>query len=541
MSTMTSPVLRSTLAAALLAALPVLTATALADPAPASPTVSKPSPALQAVQAAILDLRRDIDPNLPLEQQWERMAAARPSPQTADKLRAAFGTDRLYAIERRPPAAGGQAWRATLFPLQFTSPQGSSIDWSEGVLDMTFAAGGKRANGHGAIERVTVEDATARMTWRGIAFDTRQQRGYAGLWFGSVDAQIAGMQFQNRKDGTTLDLNALRLSSRITEKPKTVDIAYDGRIGTAAAAGERVDDIRVALRVTNIDKKTLAEFKALQERQQARQETLATLTPQQQLEVLKPLLRSFGEAALARGTALEVDEIGASYHGIRAAIKGRVALQGATRADLDDIGRLAKKVVARFEVRLPMALVSEIAATVAAKQVAAQAAQRGGSADPQTVAQLRQNMTDLMVGKLVGPGFARLENDVLVSTLEWKNGVLSANGKPVPLPKPSQNTAAVPGSILQARLVEGSCTLPGFPDEVVRADRALRQRIDFTIGVDGRVKDASVGQPSGFPDYDRAMLAALARCTYIPALRDGKPIELRSSRESVRSAGGAKP
>jgi TonB family protein len=541
MSTMTSPVLRSTLAAALLAALPVLTATALADPAPASPPVSKPSPALQAVQAAILDLRRDIDPNLPLEQQWERMAAARPSPQTADKLRAAFGTDRLYAIERRPPAAGGQALRATLFPLQFTSPQGSSIDWSEGVLDMTFAAGGKRANGHGAIERVTVEDATARMTWRGIAFDTRQQRGYAGLWFGSVDAQIAGMQFQNRKDGTTVDLNALRLSSRITEKPKTVDIAYDGRIGTAAAAGERVDDIRVALRVTNIDKKTLAEFKALQERRQARQETLATLTPQQQLDVLKPLLRSFGEAALARGTALEVDEIGAGYHGIRAAIKGRVALQGATRADLDDIGRLAKKVVARFEVRLPMALVSEIAATVAAKQVAAQAAQRGGSADPQAVAQLRQNMTDLMVGKLVGPGFARLENDVLVSTLEWKNGVLSANGKPVPLPKPNQNTAAVPGSILQARLVEGSCTLPGFPDEVVRADRALRQRIDFTIGVDGRVKDASVGQPSGFPDYDRAMLAALARCTYIPALRDGKPIELRSSRESVRSAGGAKP
>jgi TonB family protein len=216
-----------------------------------------------------------------------------------------------------------------------------------------------------------------------------------------------------------------------------------------------------------------------------------------------------------------------------------VALQGATRADLDNIDRLTKKVVARFEVRLPMALVSEIAATFAAKQVAAQAAQRGGSADPQTVAQLRQNMTDLVVGKLVGPGFARLENDVLVSTLEWKNGILSANGKPVPLPKPNQNTAAVPGTILQARLVEGSCTLPGFPDEVVRADRALRQRIDFTIGVDGRVKDARVGQPSGFPDYDRAMLEALARCTYIPALRDGKPIELRSSRESVRSAGGA--
>jgi len=155
-------------------------------------------------------------------------------------------------------------------------------------------------------------------------------------------------------------------------------------------------------------------------------------------------------------------------------------------------------------------------------------------------------MTDLVVGKLVGPGFARLENDVLVSTLVWKNGVLTANGKPVPLPKPAPPGAAAPaaaapgpGSFLQARLVEGSCTLPGFPNDVVRADRALRQRIEFTIGADGRVKDAQVTQPSGFPDYDRAMLQALGQCTYVPALRDGKPIELRSARETVRSAGAS--
>ncbi|WP_323143031.1 DUF945 family protein [Massilia phyllosphaerae] len=538
---MMSPVLRSTLAATLLAALP-----ALADPAaaPSAPPVPGPPAALQAVRAALADLQRGIDPGLPLAQQFERLAAARPSPQTADKLRAAFGTDRLYAIERRPPAAGRQAWRATLFPLKYTAPQGTGVDWSEGLLDMAVEPGGKSARGHGSIERIAVEDATTRMTWRGIVFDSRQQRGHAGLWLGSVDAQIATAQFQDRKDGVGMDMNALRFSSRMTEKPKTIDIAYDARIGSVAVAGEQVDDIRFALRVTGIDKKAMAELKALQERRQARQETLAALTPQQQLDVLQPLLRSFGQAAMARGTAIEVDQIGASYHGIRAAIKGRIALQGATTADLDDAGRLLKKLVGRFEVLVPMALVSEIAGTIATRQVAAQAAQRGGSADPQAAAQLRQNITDLMVGKLVGPGFARLENDVLVSTLAWKNGVLTANGKPVPLPKPDQGTAAVagavapgPGNFLQARLVEGSCTLPGFPDEVTRADRALRQRIEFTIGVDGRVKDAQVTQPSGFPDYDRAMLQAQGRCTYIPALRDGKPIELRSARETVRSAG----
>ncbi len=538
---MMSRVLRSTLAATLLAALP-----ALADPAPApsAPPLPRPPAALQALQAALADLQRGIDPGLPLAQQFERLATARPSSRTAEKLRAAFGTDRLYAIERRPPAAGRQAWRATLFPLQYTAAQGTGVDWSEGLLDMAVEPGGKTARGHGGIERIAVEDATMRMTWRGIVFDSRQRRGHAGLWFGSVDAQIAAAQFQDRKDGVGMDMNALRFSSRMTEKPKSIDIAYDARIGSVAVAGEQVDDIRFALRVTGIDKKAMAELKALQERRQARQETLAALTPQQQLDVLQPLLRSFGQAAMARGTAIEVDQIGASYHGIRAAIKGRIALQGATAADLDDAGRLLNKLVGRFEVRVPLALVSEIAGTIATRQVAAQAAQRGGGADPQAAAQLRQNITDLMVGKLVGPGFARLENDVLVSTLEWKNGILTANGKPVPLPKPDQDKAAVaravapgPGNFLQARLVEGSCTLPGFPDEVTRADRALRQRIEFTIGVDGRVKDAQVTQPSGFPDYDRAMLQAQGQCTYIPALRDGKPIELRSARETVRSAG----
>jgi len=551
---MMSPVLRSTLAATLLAALPVLAAPAQPTPAaqsasPAAPAVRapKPSPAMQALQALVADLQRAVDNKLPLEQQFERMATVQPSAQTADKLRAAFGTDRLYTVERRPPVAGKASWHATLFPLQYSTPQGRRTEWTEGVIDMTLAPRSQATTGHGSIARILFEDADTRMTWRGMAFDTRQRRGYAGLWFGSIDAQAANVQILNRRDGAALDMNGLRFASRVTEKPKTVDIAYDSRIDAVVVGGERVEDIRFALRVTDIDKKSMARLKVLGEQQQASQEALAAL-PQQQLDALKPLLRGFGEAALARGTAIEVDQIGAGYHGIRTAIKGRVALQGATRADLDDIGRLAKKVAARFEVRLPLALVSEIAGTFAAKQVAAQAAQRGGSADPQAIAQLRQNMTDLVVGKLVGPGFARLENDVLVSTLEWKNGVLTANGKPVPLPKPAQPgtgtpvlVAPGPGTILQARLVEGSCTLPGFPDEVTRADRALRQRVEFTIGSDGRVKDAQVTQPSGFPDYDRAMLQALGQCTYIPALRDGKPIELRSARETVRSAGGGKP
>lgn len=541
-SIVSSLLLRPTLAAALLATLPALAAA----PAPAAPAHVKPSPVMVAIQALAADLRGMIDSRLPLQQQLEQVAAARPSPQTADKLRAAFGTDRLYALERRPPVAGKPVWRTTLFPLQYTSAEGVTSDWSEGLFDLTLNGDGSAATGHGGIERILVEDKDTRMAWRGIVFDTDQRRGYAGLWFGTMDARVGQLRFQNKHDGTVMDMNGMRFASRVTEKPKTVDIAYENRIGSIAVAGEQVDDIRFALRVTNLGKQAMADLKTagdkLKARKAAPQAAPAALTPQQ-IDALKPLLRSFGEAALASGTAIEIDEVSASYHGSKVMLKGRVALQGATREDLDDPKRLANKVVARLDVRVPLALVREIAATVAARQAAAQAAQRGAASDPKAVAEMGKNMGDIMIGKLAGDGLARIEDDALVSTLEWKDGKLTANGKPVPLPKPASNAAprlaGGPGSgnFLQARLVDGSCTLPGFPDEVTRADRPLRQRIEFNIGADGRVKDTRVTQPSGFPEYDRAMLAALAQCVYIPALRDGKPIELHSARETVRSAG----
>jgi TonB family protein len=337
-----------------------------------------------------------------------------------------------------------------------------------------------------------------------------------------------------------MDMRGMTFTSRVTEKPKTVDMAYESGIKTIAVAGEQVDDLRFAMRFANIDKKAIADLKAAGERQQ---DQLAKLSPEQQAEAGKVMMLAFGKAALSRGAAIELDDFSASYHGQKAAVKGRVSFPGATAADLNDAKLLMKKLVARLEVRVPIALVREIAGTVVARQ----AAQQGGATDPQSIAQLRESATDVVIGKLVGGGFARVENDVLVSTIEWRSGVLTANGKPVPLPAPQPGSKAPvamapgPGTVLQARLVEGSCTLPAYPDEVIAGDRPLKVRVDMTVGVDGRVKRAAIGQPSGFAGYDSALQEAVQQCTYIPALRDGKPIEVSVSRQIVRAPGARQP
>jgi hypothetical protein len=62
-----------------------------------------------------------------------------------------------------------------------------------------------------------------------------------------------------------------------------------------------------------------------------------------------------------RGSALEIDEISARYRGNKASIRGRIGLAGAVEADLQDMGALVKKIVASFEIRVPVAMVRDIA------------------------------------------------------------------------------------------------------------------------------------------------------------------------------------
>jgi TonB family protein len=252
---------------------------------------------------------------------------------------------------------------------------------------------------------------------------------------------------------------------------------------------------------------------------------------------------------------IEIDDFSARYHGNKATLHGRIALSGAGGADQDDVKALAKRIVARFEIKVPLAIVRDVAASVAARQAAAQ--QGNGAAGQMSGTQLGQSITDVIVGKLVGGGFARVENDALVSTVEWRDGELRANGKRVALPAATPPTTAtqtvaagasmdlpavpLPPDALRARRVETSCRMPDYPDEVVSQNRPLRLVLSYRIAVDGKVLDPAIASPSRFPAWDQAALAALAQCSYVPALKNGTAIELPMVWTIQREPGTARP
>jgi uncharacterized protein YdgA (DUF945 family) len=534
---------KTVLSSSLLAA--ALLATSASAAESTRPSRPAPGPVADAMQSAAREVQANQDSALPVHLQLERMRAMRYTPETAAKLRAVFGNEQPFTVEQRPARPGRQLYRMRLQPLHFTDKDSSRVDWDEALLDFDMDKSGTTVDFSGSWNTVSASDAATRLSAEGISLSGHHRRSRDKLWFGNGQLRIArvrGESPQAPDSGMRLAVNDLRAEWRSIEKPKTIDMQFQQRIASIEAAGEKIEDLRFDMRVVNLDRAAMVALQAASERQRAQ---MTTMTAEQQVAAAMPMLQTFGRSALVRGSAIEIDEISARFRGNKASIRGRFALQGAVEADLKDVTTLVKKIAARFEIRVPVAMVRDISGIVAARQSAQQ-----GAADKQvsgmSMAQLGQTMSDVVVGKLVGGGYARLENDVLVSTVEFRNGKLTANGKEVALPKAppggqapvaSQPSALPPGA-LQARRIQDSCRLPDFPDEVLAQDKAVKVGFAYRVNEIGKVENTRVTVPSGYPAWDQAMVEALGQCRYIPALQDSKPIGLQIDWNVTRTKGG---
>lgn len=529
--------MKTALTTSLLAASLLVLPAAADDTKPAARPA--PGPVADAMQSAMRELQLAQDPRLPLPVQLDKLAALRYSPETAAKLSAVFGNDKPITVGRQPAKPGRLGYRMRLQPLHYQGPDNARVDWDEALVDFDMDKAGKTVDFKGHWNTLAAEDPTTRLSAEDITLTGRQRQAADKLWFGNGQLRIARVHGESPATpnaGKDFAMNDLRMDWRTVERPKTIDMQFQQRIGSIAAAGEKVEDVRFDMRIVNVDRASMVAMQAAGERQR---EQLKTMTPEQKLAAMKPMLQTFGKAAILRGSSIEIDEISARFHGNKASIRGRIGLAGAVEADLNDMPALVKKIVARFEIRVPVAIVRDVTAIVAVRQGQPPAA--------------GQTMTDVVVGKLLGDGYAKLEKDVLVSNIEFRNGKLSANGKEIALPKTApaaRSTGQAPAVVqrsnlppgaLQARRIEDSCRLPDYPAEVVRQDQPLRASFAYRVDAEGKVHEVRAAQASGYADWDQAALEALGQCRYIPALQDGKPIELQMSWSLVREAGSKRP
>ena len=492
-------------------------------------------------------------PAAPLRERLDALVSFRHSPETAQKLLKVYGSEQPWTVTHAPAAKRGSFdYLLRVAPAHYVGEQGATSDWAEVSITMSLDKASRNLATRGYWASFVGEDKNMRFALRDLRLTGKQARDAHGLWFGDTQFDIAGVRIDTKAQGVVVTLDGLRFKSSVTARSKSADMGFITTVKAIEVAGERIDDVVLATRFTNIDKAAMVEMKVVGERRE-----MVTGTPAAQLATLPPMLKAIGKAAIGRGTAFEIDELSARYHGHTASLKGRVSVEGATEADLDSIATLARKIVARFDVKVPVALLRDISTAVATRQANAQAkVQAKVQANEQPVAQIAQTMTDVLVGKAINSGYARIDNDVLVSAIEVRDGVLRINGKQVALPTFGTPAAAgltlavperrparpLPGpAFLQARRIDDSCTLPDYPQEVVRLDGALRLTMRFTVAADGTLRDLAPALPSQYPAWDRAAMAAAARCRYLPALRNGQPVDVPMTWQVVRTPGSTHP
>ncbi len=84
---------------------------------------------------------------------------------------------------------------------------------------------------------------------------------------------------------------------------------------------------------------------------------------------------------------------------------------------------------------------------------------------------------------------------------------------------------AAPQDTSKARLDFKSCAKPEYPHADVQAGHQGTVKLGFLVGEDGQVKDSMVTDSSGFATLDEAARVALAKCSFEPALDNGKPVQ----------------
>ena len=84
---------------------------------------------------------------------------------------------------------------------------------------------------------------------------------------------------------------------------------------------------------------------------------------------------------------------------------------------------------------------------------------------------------------------------------------------------------AAPQDTRSAKLDFYSCAKPEYPRADVQAGHQGMVKLGFLVDENGHVKDSKVMESSGFTTLDEAARSALARCSFQPALENGKPVQ----------------
>jgi uncharacterized protein YdgA (DUF945 family) len=410
------------LCTALMATFPAMAA-AVPESAEAAP--AKPQSAMAAaVEAAATELEQNFGSAkgnpLPI---LDKLAVYEFTAPTAEKLKKVFGSARPFTLVRTPAAGAMNKVDFSIAARNYADVNEQNWSWSAINLTMLIDEAGRNATSNGSWPALVVDSKQTKIVFNDMSLESKQTRTSDDVWVGKARADIKLADITDKEKAISVKMENLSVTSQVEQNGKDYDIGSDFGIKLITVMDEKIDDVRMSMRMSKIDLKSFEQIS-----NSIKQKTKPGETPQ--LDDIGPQIKAFAKGMAARGSSIELSELSVAYLGHRAIVKGHFKLGKIADKDLSSGAAFAKKMDAHLEVRVPVALVTAIAR----KMTVSQAAKKGETQTPEVVEATAKNLTDMAVDKATGDGYARLDDGVLVSLVDYKAGKLTVNGKAISLP-----------------------------------------------------------------------------------------------------------
>ncbi len=363
-----------------------------------------------------------VSSELDLETKLERIEKFDFSEPTQQRLKKLFGNARPLHFSKQKLADGDIAVDFKLDPLKYhDEPAASLMNWSGMAGRALVKSDMRRVTMTANSDTLDMDNKELTLKATGLTMASSQMQGPLDLWFGNGEARVELVTVTPKRLPMTVQLQSMRYGFDIQAKGKTAVIGYAGSIKAIKWGEDSVEDANLAVRISGLQLEALAAMN-----KEAKAQAAQKQAPEAQLSATLAMVMKHGVAMVKQGVVLDVDDISARYHGHKAQIKGQVKLAKLTDRDLQNFDRIMKKVQLRFDASVPLGMVRELSRTMMGKQ-------GGEGVDKQQLDEASEQMVRSGIDTLKKNNWARLEGDVLRSTLVMNQGKLLLNGKPLSL------------------------------------------------------------------------------------------------------------
>lgn len=384
---------------------------------------------MEVISASSNELNRALGGERDAVKRLDIQAKFEYSPALRARLKAVFGNERPYPLVRSAGPKGQVIYTAKLMPHTYLDENGAAFSWSELNSRSVANKAGSTVDTKLSMQSATVVGKASAGMLENLSGDIKQVRGPDGIWYSTLNAKLGSLVIRSADAGGPDLKEAVRLEDlagrvNIERRGKKVDVVYGLSVQSIAFGGDHVERANLGIRLANLPAQAMPDLETEITKVQG-----AGLTEDAQTQVLMKSMLDFAKKMVKSGASVVIDDISASYRGNTASIKGRVDFDKVMDADFKSPMEFVRKIVARFDVRLPVALVKDVCRVMVDKKV-----DRSNPDAAQLVEMATKDLAATAVGKLVNEGYAVMDKDELRSAIEFKNGKFTFNGKNIAVP-----------------------------------------------------------------------------------------------------------